>query len=74
MRVIAEGIETESQLNVLTKLGCDYGQGYLMSRPLAKDVMEELLHKKQFWLPTSKAEDQSSHQTNSPQDEIIAVF
>ncbi len=74
MRVIAEGIETESQLNILTKLGCDYGQGYLMSRPLAKDVMEELLHKKQFWLPISKAEVQNSRQTNSAQNKNIAAF
>src|SRR5215213_5705055 len=51
MRVIAEGIETESQLNILKNLGCDYGQGYLMSKPLPKDVMEELLFKKQTWLP-----------------------
>src|SRR5437868_1515153 len=33
MRVIAEGIETESQLRVLRNLGCDFGQGYLLAKP-----------------------------------------
>ena len=32
--VIAEGIETEGQLALLQNLGCDLGQGYLLSRPL----------------------------------------
>jgi EAL domain-containing protein (putative c-di-GMP-specific phosphodiesterase class I) len=31
--VIAEGIETEKQYNLLKEWGCDYGQGYLFSRP-----------------------------------------
>ena len=55
MRVIAEGIETENQLSLLQNLGCDYGQGYLMSKPLPADVMEKLLYQKQNWLP-EKAE------------------
>lgn len=32
--VIAEGVETEGQLALLQNLGCDLGQGYLISRPL----------------------------------------
>ena len=35
LEVIAEGIETQSQLDHLTTLGCDYGQGYLFSMPVA---------------------------------------
>jgi photoactive yellow protein len=35
--VVAEGIETPAQLELLTKLGCDWGQGYLWSRPLPPD-------------------------------------
>jgi len=33
--VVAEGIETEEQRKVLFELGCDIGQGYLFSRPVA---------------------------------------
>jgi len=32
-KVIAEGIETESELRILEKLGVDYVQGYLLKRP-----------------------------------------
>ena len=32
--VVAEGIETEAQLQVLRKLGCPRGQGYHLARPL----------------------------------------
>lgn len=34
LKVVAEGIETEDQLNFLLRYGCRYGQGYLFSRPL----------------------------------------
>lgn len=33
-QVIAEGIETEQQLDLLAEMGCDLGQGYFISRPL----------------------------------------
>jgi EAL domain-containing protein (putative c-di-GMP-specific phosphodiesterase class I) len=41
--VIAEGIEHESQLHRLVDLGCDKGQGYLMSRPLDRDAAKLLV-------------------------------
>jgi EAL domain-containing protein (putative c-di-GMP-specific phosphodiesterase class I) len=34
MDVIAEGVENEAQLSELQRLGCDYAQGFLFSRPL----------------------------------------
>jgi PAS domain S-box-containing protein len=34
MPVVAEGIETAAQLRMLAHLGCNFGQGYLFSRPL----------------------------------------
>ena len=37
MEVIAEGIETEEQYQQLKMLGCEYGQGYLFSRPVDND-------------------------------------
>ncbi len=38
--VVAEGIETERQRAFLAELGCEYGQGFLLARPLAaKDAL-----------------------------------
>lgn len=37
---VAEGIETTSQLRELRRVGCDLGQGYLLSRPLELDDLE----------------------------------
>lgn len=41
--VVAEGIETEEQRQVLFDLGCDIGQGYLFSRPVAPSFISNLL-------------------------------
>ncbi|MBI3903854.1 MAG: EAL domain-containing protein [Nitrosomonadales bacterium] len=42
LKVIAEGVETEAQYTVLCELGCDYGQGYLFSRPVPVAELKEL--------------------------------
>jgi EAL domain-containing protein (putative c-di-GMP-specific phosphodiesterase class I) len=34
MRIVAEGIETQAQLDAVTALGCQVGQGYLIARPM----------------------------------------
>ena len=43
MAVIAEGIETPRQHQLLLQLGCDYGQGWRFSQPLDMDGAEALL-------------------------------
>ena len=40
LRVIAEGVETESQLEQLRALGCEYGQGFLLCRPMDARAVE----------------------------------
>ncbi len=43
MSVTAEGVENAAQLDFLRSIGCDQIQGYLFSKPLPADRMEELL-------------------------------
>ncbi|MDP2367994.1 EAL domain-containing protein [Rhodoferax sp.] len=40
MQVIAEGVETEVQRDLLTAAGCDFGQGYLFARPMPASELE----------------------------------
>ncbi|MBE0548618.1 MAG: EAL domain-containing protein [Rubrivivax sp.] len=46
MSVVAEGVETEPQAQILRELGCDEMQGYLLSRPLPPADLVAWLHKR----------------------------
>ena len=71
-KLIAEGIETAAQLSLLQNLGCDYGQGYLMSRPLTRENMEKALYEGQNWLPVQITE--SVRNAHSEMDNHLPVF
>jgi EAL domain-containing protein (putative c-di-GMP-specific phosphodiesterase class I) len=43
--VVAEGVETERQLTLLQELGCQFGQGFFLSRPLNSEAAGTLLAK-----------------------------
>ncbi|GBF08166.1 GGDEF-domain containing protein, partial [Deinococcus aerius] len=43
LEVVAEGIETQAQLDVVRDLGCHVGQGFHWSKPLAPAVLERCL-------------------------------
>jgi diguanylate cyclase (GGDEF)-like protein/PAS domain S-box-containing protein len=47
-QVIAEGVETLAQMELLRDLGCDLGQGYYMARPLPADGITQLLQGQQI--------------------------
>ncbi len=45
MDAVAEGIETQAQLEKLKQLGCEFGQGYLFSHPLSSEAATQFLAK-----------------------------
>ena len=45
MRVVAEGVETREQLEVLQEHGCPQGQGYYFSRPVPAEEFGQLLER-----------------------------
>lgn len=73
MRVIAEGIETTSQLAVLQNLGCDYGQGFLMAKPKPKEETEKLLYQQLNFLPFT-TDRHYEERREAAVDENLPVF
>ncbi|MDZ7957276.1 MAG: EAL domain-containing protein [Aulosira sp. DedQUE10] len=45
LKITAEGVETEEQLNYLRRRGCEEGQGFYFSRPVPADLAVEMLEK-----------------------------
>jgi EAL domain-containing protein (putative c-di-GMP-specific phosphodiesterase class I) len=43
LRVVAEGVETPEQADIVTRLGCDLGQGFLYARPQPADALTALM-------------------------------
>jgi EAL domain-containing protein (putative c-di-GMP-specific phosphodiesterase class I) len=43
MKVVAEGIETDEQLSKLKSMECEYGQGYLFTKPINSQMASNLL-------------------------------
>ena len=43
LRVVAEGVETQAQADLLRDIGCEFAQGYLYSKPVPAETIEQLL-------------------------------
>ncbi len=57
LRTVAEGVETQAQLEAVTALGCDLGQGFLLARPgPAEGVVSSVPH------PRPAAREDGAHQ------------
>lgn len=59
LKVIAEGVELEAQRQLLLAAGCDYGQGYLFSKPIPAKAFEALYIGPLTTLETASADDAS---------------
>ena len=56
LKIIAEGIETDSQVTFLHALGCQIGQGYLFSKPVsAPDFVRLLTGNRKVFLAAERA-------------------
>lgn len=44
-KIVAEGVESEEQMEALTELGCDYLQGYYYSKPICEEDFVNYVHK-----------------------------
>lgn len=69
MSVVAEGVETRSQLERLREIGCDYVQGYLFAKPMPGQEFEELLKKQHMSSYTCL--DRSGE--NGPKEGILII-
>jgi diguanylate cyclase (GGDEF)-like protein/PAS domain S-box-containing protein len=49
VRVVAEGIDSPSQLALLRELGCDFGQGFLFSPPVPRPEADAMLERDPVW-------------------------
>jgi PAS domain S-box-containing protein len=43
LKVVAEGVETQAQVDLLREIGCELAQGYFYSKPVAAEAVEQLL-------------------------------
>ena len=71
MVVVAEGIETQDQIDNLALLGCDLGQGYLIGQPITATEVAAILQV----LPRKIVSDSEMYQQQMPEvaEEIMAV-
>ncbi len=66
MKVVAEGVEDEEQLNFLKSQGCDIAQGYFISKPLNSEQYLAWLERWPYGVQTS-----DSHTESLPSDDDV---
>lgn len=66
LQVVAEGVETREQLVYLKTSGCDFGQGYHFSRPVAADKIPEFLETFNAMQPATALSDPATLMAATP--------
>ncbi|WJJ93597.1 EAL domain-containing protein [Neopusillimonas aromaticivorans] len=66
LQVVAEGVETREQLVYLKTSGCDFGQGYHFSRPVAADKIPEFLETFNAMQPATALSDAATLMAATP--------
>jgi diguanylate cyclase (GGDEF)-like protein len=66
LHAVAEGVETDEQLDQLRKLQCDSAQGYLFSRPVPADGMLALLKSNNSLVPPAETDIRHRKTTAAP--------
>lgn len=56
LKTVAEGVETQEQLDCLWHVGCDQSQGYFHSKPVAAEALAELLAQNKRPVPTADSD------------------
>ena len=62
LNVVAEGVETQSQLNYLREMDCNEAQGFLFGKPLTAEIIAQLLIQEPFSAPDASKPITGDHQ------------
>ncbi len=74
LKIVAEGVETEEQAKWLLENGCDYLQGYLLSKPIAASGIEAFIKQPSRFPNTSEANYSLNFQGNILQVSVSGVW
>ena len=71
MATVAEGIESVEQVNVLRRLMCPLGQGYLFARPAPPEELEDLIERGRLHIPSSSSPPPRAATRNRPLVDLV---
>jgi predicted signal transduction protein with EAL and GGDEF domain len=73
MSVVAEGTEGADQVAQLRALGCDFGQGYFFSRPIAAESLRALMRAPGTWVAVDAANAELAQWRRDQLSEAVAA-